>query len=88
MKQAEFLSKKCYDNKMLLTCKNEVEASEYVKNMARPLSQMLLKVEETDNNFLTFLMSRNFFSKNFQMTKFCERAMVEVVKISNYLLIY
>ena len=56
--------------------------------MARPLSQMLLKVEETDNNFLTFLMRRNFFSKNFQMTKFCERAMVEVVKISNYLLIY
>ena len=27
LKQAEFLSKKCYDNKMLSTCKNEVECS-------------------------------------------------------------
>ena len=74
MKQAEFLSNKCYDNKMLSTCKNEVESSEYVKNLIGLLLQMLLKVAETNNNLLTFLISRNFFSKNFQMTKFCERA--------------
>ena len=37
------------------------------------LSQMLLKAAET-NNKLTFLMSCNFFSKNFQVTKFCEGA--------------
>ena len=79
MKQAEFLSKKCYDNKMLSTCKNEVECSEYVKNLTGLLSQMLLKVAETNNNLLRFLISRNFFSKNFQMTKFCERAHEEKV---------
>ena len=59
---------------MLSTCKNEVECSEYVKNLTGLLLQMLLKVAETNNNLLTFLISRNFFSKNFQMTKFCERA--------------
>lgn len=59
---------------MLSTCKNEVESSEYVKNLIGLLLQMLLKVAETNNNLLTFLISRNFFSKNFQMTKFCERA--------------
>ena len=34
---------------------------------------MLLEVVETNNKLLTFLMSRNFFSKNFQVTKFCKR---------------
>ena len=45
------------------------------KKMIGLLSQMLLKAAET-NNKLTFLMSCNFFSKNFQVTKFCEGAQV------------
>ena len=64
---------------MLSTCKNEVESSEYVKKLTGLLSQMLLKVAETNNNLLTFLISCNFFSKNFQMTKFCELAHEEKV---------
>ena len=35
---------------------------------------MLLKVAKMNNKKLTFCKSRHFFSKNFQMTKFCERA--------------
>ena len=39
------------------------------------LSQMLLKAAKT-NNKLTFLMSCNFSSKNFQVTKFWDGAQV------------
>lgn len=70
MKQAELLSKKYYDNKMLPTCKNEVESSEYVKNLTGLLSQMLLKVAEMNNNLLTFLISGTFLVKTFKWQNF------------------
>ena len=35
---------------------------------------MLLQIQQMNHKLLKYRKSRHFFKKNFQMTKFCERA--------------